>query len=138
MSTDYTASAWAPDDYDAQARAAEAAEDYTPEELLAMEATTGDAPDDARPTGTDHAVELDQIRSPHLDQMPTLTADVTVYGLVDGETGECYWHVSVKHATRKNPDGEIVHANYRAYSPDTDDGLGPYAAAAELLETVLS
>jgi hypothetical protein len=109
----------------------ETANDYTPEELLAMD-------DDARPTGTDHAVELDQIQSPHLDQMPTLTADVTVYRLVDGETGDLYWHVSVKHANPKNPDGEIVHANYRAYTADTDDGLGPYAAAAELLETVLS
>ena len=129
--TDYTGSAWAPDDYDAQARAAAAADDYTPEELLAMDATTGDAPDDVR-------VDVDRIQSPHLDQMPTLTADVTVYRLVDGETGALYWHVSVKHTTPLDPDGEVVYANYRAYSAATSGGLGPYAAAAELLENVLS
>jgi hypothetical protein len=56
----------------------------------------------------------------------------------DDRTVVDYWHVAIKHTTPKNPDGETVHANYRAYSADTPDGLGPYAAAAELLENVLS
>lgn len=85
---------------------------------------------------TETAVGDDQLRHPHLDQHPTAIADVTVYRLRAEDVD--LWHVVVKHSTPNNPAGEIVRANYLAWSEDTPGGKLAHEAATTLLEWVMT
>ena len=87
------------------------------------------------------SVDRDTHDAPHLDSTATMCADVTVYRMTDvrdDRTLVKYWHVSVKHSNRRNPDGEIVTADYPAWSAQTPAGMFAAQAAAALVERTLT